>query len=70
MFCGIALNSFAQQAAKPAQPAAAKSTKKQSKKSTKAVENKIAVSDQVQPTDKAAKKPATAAKKNKAISNK
>jgi hypothetical protein len=68
MFFGIAGNSFAQQTAKPTQPAATKSAKKQSKKSTKAVDNKIAVSDQVQPTDKSAKKPA--AKKDKPISNK
>ena len=58
---------FAQQAA-PAQKATAdKATKKHTqKKQAKAVDNKIAVSDQAQPNDKKAK----SAKKDKAISNK
>jgi len=64
LFFGIAEVSFAQQTPNQAAATTKKSTKKQSKKS-KAVDNKIAVSDQVQPTDK--KK---SVKKDKAVSNK
>ena len=69
LFVAAVNYSFAQQAT-PAQktPAAKASKKHVQKKNTKAVDNKIAVSDQAQPNDKKSSK--TAAKKDKAISNK
>lgn len=68
LFVAAVNNSFAQQAATTQKAPAAKTTKKHTqKKTTKAVDNKIAVSDQAQPNDK---KSAKTAKKDKAISNK
>ena len=66
---GAVDTTIAQQSAGTTQPAASKKAKKQShKKQPKAVDNKIAVSDQAQPGDKAKKK--QPAKKDKGVSNK
>ncbi len=69
LFVAMVSNSFAQEAAPAQKTQTAKSSKKHvQKKNTKAVDNKIAVSDQAQPNDKKSTK--SAAKKDKAISNK
>ena len=68
LFLGTASTAFSQQPASTPKPAAKKSKKQTSKKDAKAVDNKIAVSDQAQPEDKGKKKQAP--KKEKGISNK
>jgi len=68
LFFGVVEVSFAQQVASTSPTTTKKTTKKQKNKSTKPVEDRIAVSDQVQPTEKGTKK--QPAKKNKGISNK
>ncbi|HXB13188.1 MAG TPA: hypothetical protein VNZ45_14475 [Bacteroidia bacterium] len=62
VFISLVNLSFAQQAA----TSTSKSSKKNSSKKTKAIDNKIAVSDQAQPTEKGSKKTS----KTSGISNK
>lgn len=67
LFVGVVSNSFAQQKADQPQKTSATKKAKSHKKGAKAIDNKIAVSDQAKPSDK---KNTKAAKKDKGISNK
>ena len=66
LFAGAVSTGFAKQMADQPQKSSSKKAKSH-KKATKAVDNKIAVSDQAKPSDK---KNAKTAKKDKGISNK